>query len=154
MSDDNTIRQHTLSVIQSYLALLSQGRWNEWGELWSEDSVLEFPYAPEGAVNRYVGRNDIVAYMSGTADYIKVNRVASVRVHPMLDPHAAVVELQIEGSITASAKPYNQRYVTFFQLKDGKIQHYREYWSPLITMEAMGGYDAYMHALHPDRVDA
>ena len=110
MSDDNTIRQHTLSVIQSYLALLSQGRWNEWGELWSEDSVLEFPYAPEGAVNRYVGRNDIVAYMSGTADYIKVNRVSSVRVHLMLDPHAAVVELQIEGSITTSAKPYNQRY--------------------------------------------
>jgi hypothetical protein len=24
----------------------------------------------------------------------------------------------------------------------------------LITMEAMGGYDAYMRALHPDRVDA
>jgi hypothetical protein len=39
-------------------------------------------------------------------------------------------------------------------MEDGKIQHYREYWSPLITMEAMGGYDAYMRALHPDRVDA
>ena len=63
MSDVNAIRQHTLSVVQSYLALLSQGRWDEWGELWSEDSVLEFPYAPEGDVNRYVGRNDIVAYM-------------------------------------------------------------------------------------------
>ena len=52
------------------------------------------------------------------------------------------------------ANSRTQRYVTFFQLKDGKIQHYREYWSPLITMEAMGGYDAYMRALHPDRVDA
>ena len=64
MSDDNAIRQHTLSVVQSYLALLSQGRWNEWGDLWAEDSVLEFPYAPEGAVSRYVGRDAIVAYMS------------------------------------------------------------------------------------------
>ena len=67
MSDDNAIRQHTLSIVQSYLALLSQGRWNEWGDLWADDSVLEFPYAPEVAVSRYVGRDAIVAYMSGTA---------------------------------------------------------------------------------------
>jgi len=152
MSDDNAIRQHTLSVVQSYLALLSQGRWNEWRELWSEDSVLEFPYAPEGAVNRYVGRDAIVAYMSGTADHITVHGVTSVQVHPLLDPNAVIVELRIDGSIRASNKPYNQRYVTFFQLTDGKIQHYREYWSPLITMEAMGGYDAYMRALYPGRV--
>ena len=102
MSDDNAIRQHTLSVVQSYLDLLNEGRWNEWGALWSEDSILEFPYAPEGAVNRYVGRDAIGAYMSGTSDHIKVGGVSSVRVHPMLDPRAVVVELQIERSITTA----------------------------------------------------
>ena len=72
----------------------------------------------------------------------------------LLDPHAVIVELQIDCSILTSGKPYNQRYVTFFQLTNGRIQHYREYWSPLITMEAMGGYDAYMRAMYPSRTSA
>lgn len=152
MSDDAAIRHQTMTVVQSYLALLSRGLWNEWGQLWADDSVLEFPYAPEGAVNRYVGREPIVAYMSGTAGNIKVNGVSSVKVHPLQDPHAVFVELQIDGTALKTGKPYNQKYVTYFELQDGKIQNYREYWSPLITMEAVGGYDAYMQTFYPARV--
>jgi uncharacterized protein len=148
--NDDAVRQQTLSVVQSYLDLLSAGRWSEWGDLWSDDGVLEFPYKPERAVKRYVGREAIVAYMSGTAGHIKVHGVSAFQVHQMLDPHELVVELQIEGSVTSSAKPYNQRYVTFFKLKDDRIQHYREYFSPLIMMEAIGGYDAYMATFYGD----
>ncbi len=57
----------------------------------------------------------------------------------------------IEGEALKTGNPYNQRYVTYFELKDGKIQNYREYWSPLITMDAVGGYDAYMQAFYPER---
>ena len=114
------------------------------GALWTDDSVLEFPFAPTGAVNSYVGREAILAYMSGTAGEIKVNGVRATTVHPLLDPSAVIVELQIDGTMASTGAAYDQRYVAFFKLQGGRIAVYREYWNPLITIAAVGGYDAYL----------
>lgn len=149
--DQDAIRARTLGVVQAYLATLSAQDWDGFGRLWAEDGVLEFPYAPSGAVNRYVGREAVVRYMSGTTGRIAVKGASEVRFHSMLDPEHMIVELQIDGRALTTDRPYNQRYVTFFELQEGLIATYREYWSPLITMEAFGGYDAYMRDFYPDR---
>jgi len=52
-----------------------------------------------------------------------------------------VVELSFKGRALANGAPYNQSIVIFFETKDGKLQHYREYWNPLITIDAIGGRD-------------
>lgn len=143
-TQDEATRAQTLKLVQDYLTHLSAKNWTAFAALWAEDGVLEFPYAPEGRRNRYEGRDAIVAYMSGTTNRIAVDGVSELRYHPQLDPNAMVVELQIKGRALTTGKPYPQRYVTFFELDGGLIRSYREYWSPLITMEAFGGYDAYM----------
>jgi hypothetical protein len=153
MSDADAIRAETLAVVQAYQTLLMQKRWKAWGELWAEDAVMEFPYAPAGAKGRYVGREEIVRYTESGVARMEIKGVAALRAHPMLDPRALVAELEIEGRIPATGRPYNQRYVTFFEIENGRIQRYREYWSPLISMEAYGGYDAYMAAVYHGHSD-
>ena len=65
--------------------------------------------------------------------------IEQLRVHPLKDPFAAVVELKIQGRALATNRPYNQSYVVFFELKNSKLWRYREYWNPLISIDAFGG---------------
>ena len=67
--------------------------------------------------------------------------------HPLKDPFAAVVELKIQGRALATNRPYNQSYVIFFQLRNGKLWRYRECWNPLISMDAFGGREAWTESL-------
>jgi uncharacterized protein len=136
--DDANIRQQTVLRTQSYLQLMREKRWDEWTDLWADDAVLEFPFAPEGKKGTYRGKKEIRDYMSGTTGRIRVDSVTELTVHPMLDPEAVVVELAIKGTILSNGNDYPQRYITVFQFRNGKIQHYREYWNPGVTMKAMG----------------
>ena len=51
----------------------------------------------------------------------------------------AVAEVAVKGHALATGAAYNQRYVTFFVTRNGKIAPYRKYWNPLITIDAYGG---------------
>ncbi|MEH2334264.1 nuclear transport factor 2 family protein [Nostoc sp.] len=144
MTTDDAIRDRTLKSVRSYLDLMRAQRWDEWIDLWADDAILKFPYAPEGRQGVFKGKEAILTYMSGTTGKISVDSVADLQIYPMLDPEAATVELEINGRLLLDDTPYNQRYITIFQFKGGKIQHYREYWNPLISMKAYGGYDAWM----------
>ena|ERR1700761_5913268 len=138
MSDD-ALRATTLQIMGSYQALISQGRLDEWIELWTEDGELEFPYAPAGRKRVYRGKAEILAYMKHATGRVAADTVEQMRVSPMLDPGMAVVELSFKGRALATGAPYNQTIVLFFEVADGKLRRYREYWNPLITIDAMGG---------------
>jgi ketosteroid isomerase-like protein len=138
-SSDDERRNATLKVMADYQALISQGRLDEWIELWADDGVLEFPYAPAGRRHAYRGKADILAYMKHATGRVAADTVERMRVSPMLDPGMAVVELSFKGRALASGAPYNQSIVLFFEVEDGKLRRYREYWNPLITIDAMGG---------------
>jgi hypothetical protein len=130
------VRKNTLELVQSYQRLISQQRFDEWIELWAEDGTCEFPFAAEGVQRVYAGKAEILAYMAATAGKIAIDSIAHFRVHAMLDPEVAAVELAINGRAVATGRPYNQRYVAFVEVKNGKIWRYREYWNPLIALEA------------------
>lgn len=140
---DDGVRARTLELVTSYQTLLSGQRWQEWIDLWAEDGVLEFPFAPAGRRRRYEGKRDILAYMSATPGKMAIDAVEHLRVFPMQDPEIAAVELAIRGRAIATGLPYKQSYVLFFETKNGKLSHYREYWNPLVSIDAFGGRDAW-----------
>jgi hypothetical protein len=82
--------------------------------------------------------------MSSTTRSIVVDSVAELNISPMLDPNKMVIELAINGHLLSNGATYNQRYVTFFEFEFGKIKHYREYWNPVVSIEAYGSYEAWM----------
>ncbi|HEY3889555.1 MAG TPA: nuclear transport factor 2 family protein [Caulobacteraceae bacterium] len=156
---DDDPRAATLQLVRAYQNLLGQKRWDEWIELWAEDGVLDFPFAPAGRQRTYRGKAEILAYMSATPGRVAVDAVDQVRLFPMQDPEIAVVELTIKGHVPTSGAPYDQAYVLFFETKGGKLWRYREYWNPLVSIDAMGGREAWAAgfgspAPTPDAADA
>ena len=138
------LRKETLEKAQSYLKLLQAQDWDKWIKLWADDAVLEFPFAPKNRPSVYHGKQDILAYMSSTTRSIVVDSVAGLKISPMLDPNQLVIELTIQGHLISNGATFNQIYVTFFEFESGKIKHYKEYWNPLVSIEAHGSYEAWM----------
>ncbi len=143
-------REAVRNMLQSYLLLYAQQRWEEWIDLWSEDGVLEFPFAPAGRRSRYVGKTDILAYMTAVAarmaGRIKSDGLGYFQVRPMLDPQAVSLEMSVKGRILETGAAYEQKYVSIIETKGGKISLYREYWNPLVSMDANGGREAWTAA--------
>jgi ketosteroid isomerase-like protein len=73
-----------------------------------------------------------------------VDSVSKLNISPMLDPNKIVIELAINGHLISNGATYNQLYVTFFEFESGKIKYYREYWNPIVSIEAYGSYEAWM----------
>ena len=139
-TQDDKVREQTLGMARSYMVLLKDRRFDEWIELWADDGTCEFPYAPEGR-RLLEGKQAIYAYMTSYPDVMAIDSVAEMRVHTMLNPEIAAVELAINGRALATGRPYNQRYVIFIEARGGKIWRYREYWNSLVAIEAFGGVD-------------
>jgi len=137
-------RNQTLEKAQSYLKLLQAQDWDKWINLWADDAILEFPFAPKNRPSIYRGKQDILTYMSSTTRSIVVESVAELKISLMLDPNKIVVELTINGHLKNNGATYNQQYVTFFEFESGKIKHYREYWNPIVSIDAYGGYEEWM----------
>jgi ketosteroid isomerase-like protein len=137
MTDDEGIRLETLTLMQQYQRLLTEARFGEWIELWADDGVCEFPFASPGRPRLLQGKEQILAYMTAYPSRIFIEGVDKLRVHPALDPNVVVVEMTIKGRAVETDKPYNQQYVIVAETRDGKLTHYREYWNPLVSAEAL-----------------
>ena len=137
MTDDESIRLETLSLMQQYQRLLTAARFGEWIELWADDGVCEFPFASPERPRLLQGKEQILAYMTAYPSRIFIEGVDKLRVHPALDPNVVVVEMTIKGRVVETEKPYNQQYVIVAETRDGKLTHYREYWNPLVSAEAL-----------------
>jgi uncharacterized protein len=137
-------------ILQSYLYLFSQQRWDEWIDLWSDDGVLEFPFAPPGRRRRYVGKADILAYMKPVAmrmaGRVKVAGVEYFHVHPMFNPTMSCLEMGVKGRVVETGALYDQKYISIIETKGGKLSCYREYWNPIVSMDANGGRGAWTAA--------
>jgi len=143
MRGEDDIRQATLALVSQYQALLGQGRWDDWIALWAEDGELDFPFAPAGRQRVYRGRAEILAYMKAASGKMIIEGVERARLFPAQDPAVAVAEFTIRGHAVADGAPYNQSYVLVFETEDGLLKRYREYWNPLVSIDAFGGRDAW-----------
>jgi ketosteroid isomerase-like protein len=139
---EDEIRAATLHLVSAYQTLIGQQNWDAWIELWAEDCELIFPFAPVGRTRIYRGKAEIKAYMSATPGRVAIDGIDHARVFSMQDPTMAVAEVSVRGHIPATGAPYNQSYVLFFETKDGKLWRYREYWNPLVFIDALGGHEA------------
>jgi ketosteroid isomerase-like protein len=141
---EDEVRKRTLELVQSYRTLIMQRRFDQWIELWADDGTCEFPYAPEGRPRLLQGKEQIYDYMTAYPDRIAIDSVVDMRIHPMQNPEVVAAELAIKGRALTTGRPYNQRYVIVVEARDGRIWRYREYWNPLVSIEAFGGLDGWL----------
>ncbi|WP_405819461.1 nuclear transport factor 2 family protein [Streptomyces sp. NBC_01390] len=106
-----------------------------WLDLWAEDGVLEFPFAPEGWPERLDGKEAIAAYMRPYPDHIDLHDFPAVQIHETLDPQVIVVEMRGVGLLVETGSPFDMTYIAVVTVRDGRILSYRDYWNPLAVLE-------------------
>jgi uncharacterized protein len=107
----------------------------EWPELFADDGVQEFPYAPEGLPKRIESKAGIAEYLKDYPGKPDLHRIEAPVWHH--DGATAIAEFTVEGTAVSTGKPYNQRYISVIEHCDGKITRYVDYWNPQIVVEAL-----------------
>ena len=98
-------------------------------EIYAPDAVHEFPFAPEGAIRRLVGRDAIAAYMRQLPERIRFGSLSDVRVRETGDE--LIIEATGHHRRISDDTPRDLSYVWFITLRDGQVTHFRDYMNPL-----------------------
>ncbi len=111
-------------------------------EIVAEDIVMDLPYSPEGYPKRLIGKKDFTHHMaSGLAAYAKVKFI-NMRFWDMADPGLIAVQFQGETELPSGSR-YSNDYFCMFEIREGKLHSWLEYYNPLVAIEAFGGVAAF-----------
>lgn len=119
------------------IQLLLANDMDRWVELFAEDAVAEFPFAPEGYPRRVEGRASLGAYLRGLGAHVEYRSFPYLDIHETTDPETIVVEFAAKGRVVATDDPFDMTYVVVVTAKDGRFTHYRDYWNPLATPDSL-----------------
>lgn len=137
LAAENT-RQANEQVIRDFLRLLSEKKMDAWIELWTEDAVQDMPFSPAGFPLRVEGREAIRKHYSNLPNTVGRMVFPDLVIYPMVDPNWVLAEYRGEIEVLATGRPYNNRYCGLFQLREGRIALFREYYNPIVFTQAFG----------------
>jgi hypothetical protein len=140
------------AIIGKFFQALIENDMEAWHDLWADDAVNEFPFAPPGYPRKLEGKPAIREYMKDFPKNINVISVPWIQIHETVNADVVVMESQIEGRAVATGNPYNLRYICVIEFKDGKIVRYVDYWNPLEAATALGGMDAFRGAFNAEKL--
>ena len=104
-----------------------------------DDIVFQFPYAPPGTVTEVRGKDRLAAYLPKVGALIAFESMGTPITHASRDDETFVLEFSCTGSGAQTGARYDQDYISVIRVRNGRIVHYRDYWNPLILLEAAGG---------------
>lgn len=132
------------ALVDRFLKCLLDEDVEGWIDLWAEDGVFEFPFAPPGYVRRLDGKAAVAAYMRGFPGKIAIDAFDVVTVVRNETGFEGFVEFTCRGRVVRTGRPYRQHYVALLKLDgDGRIVLYRDFWNPLVAIEAFGGVETF-----------
>lgn len=109
-------------------------------DLFAEDLVFEFPYAPEGLPKRLDGRDQLAAHLARLGPLLQFDSFDLEASHVCGD--TVVIEFTCKGRGVTTGVAYDQSYVSVVTLRNGRIARYKDYWNPLVVLAALGGSEA------------
>lgn len=120
---------------------------NGFMELMAVDAVMEFPYAPDSAPKKLVGRNKLERHMAMLGKIVEFEGMTLHQTHETQNPEVVILEFSCRGESLKTGRPYNQDYISVITTHNGNITHYRDYWNPLIALSAIGEADLQMNTV-------
>lgn len=103
------------------------------GDMFADDAVVEFPFAPPGRPSRFEDRAAFLAYAQPERASLPVrfDAIRDVVIHDTADPEVIVVEYVMVGTFTVTGQQAAAPFVSVLRVRNGKIAHWREYQNPL-----------------------
>ncbi|OMC67671.1 hypothetical protein BK126_17995 [Paenibacillus sp. FSL H7-0326] len=106
-----------------------------WLELFSEDAIFEFPYAPEGYIKCLAGISEIRNYIYELPKLMNVHAFSNAEL--IITNDKIVAEYTCDGVVIETQKPYQQTYISVIHTKGGKITRFKDYWNPVVVLNAV-----------------
>src|SRR4029078_10935914 len=120
-------------------------------DLFAEDGVLRFPFAPPGVPREIRGREAIRAARTSEAGRrsLLVMDGGELAVRETDDPEVVVTEIEHYGHSHALDGPYRFRALAVLRVRDGEIVSYDDYMDPIAMAALLGRTDELAAALQP-----
>jgi uncharacterized protein len=110
------------------------------GDLFAEDGVLRYPFAPPGMPRELKGRDTIREYHGAASRLRSLFEIEAVDmiVRNTDDPEVVVVEIEHHGQSHVSGGPYRVRALGVVRVRDGEIAEYDDYMDPIAMAALLG----------------
>lgn len=118
-----------LATLEACFALMADAEVEALIGHYTEDYVLELPYASTGDVFSIGPRSAVEGYLEKAFGVLRFE-ITIDRVHPSADPDLLILEYHSEGRAVKSGNPYRNRYVGFWWFRDGRVCRTREFTNP------------------------
>lgn len=112
-------------------------------DMFDENGVMEFPFAPAAGVARIEGRAALVDYLSGLGAMVDIDGMSAPLVHHSADPAVVILEFDSVARSVVTGGTYQQHYISVIRVAGGHIIHYRDYWNPLVVQQLMHDAEAF-----------
>lgn len=108
-------------------------------DLFTEDVVVEMPFAAPGHPDRIEGRAAFVAFaQAGRAALpVRFDRCEVTAEHETADPDVIVVEYELSGVVTTTGARASAPFIAVLGARDGRIARWREYQHTLAIATAL-----------------
>ena len=107
-----------------------------YANVWTEDAVHEYPYAPAPYSKQLEGRDTITTYIANVTQSATNWSFTNFVFSATSDPDTVYVEFEGSALVTATGKKYQQIYVGRITLRGEEIAYYREFWNPAWILDA------------------
>lgn len=106
------------------------------GEIYTEDLVVEFPFAPEDHTRRLDGPEAFLAFFARISSFAEGFSIGEPTL--IVDGDRFVAQYHGSATFKSTRLPYEQDYVLVGTVRDGKLAHLKEHYDPLRVLRAMG----------------
>ncbi len=132
-------QQQTEQAVRNFLTSLETKDMEALAAVWAEDAVQDMPFSPAGFPNRVEGRENLIQHYAAWPEISgNANFTDELVFYPMADPTMVFAEWRGVVDILPTGQLYEQQYGGLFQVVDGQIQLFREYYDPIVFSVAFG----------------
>lgn len=124
-----------VEVVEQALRAMGELRMDDLFALIADDLVLELPFRAGGFPQTLVG-DDARAFMKLVNRLFDRMDFWEITVHGPTPSGVIAAEYKSNG-LTKTGKAYPNVYAAFFEVRDGKVSRWREYYNPDVVAAAM-----------------
>ncbi len=123
-------------LLRRHLDNFGKVRSQQDADVYTEDLVTEFPYAPPDHTRKLEGIEALLGFQSRISSFAEGFSLRA----PWLISEGDQFVARYHGSaiFKDTGLPYEQDYVVVGKVSDGKISHLEEHYDPLRVLRAMG----------------
>jgi len=118
-----------LVVMEQCFEIIGRGDADGLVQHYTDDYVLELPFASADGGRRYEGRETVRARLQAVFRVLRLE-ITLTEVHPCADPDLVIAEYTSVGTSLPTGARNANRYVGLWWFREGRVSRTREYFNP------------------------